>query len=300
MPTVRAYFEELLGRQAEMGVDPMECVASGAAIQAGVLTGDVGNIVLVDVTPLTLGVETLGGVATSLIARNTPIPVKQSEMFTTAADLQTSVTIHVFQGERPMAADNTSLGEFTLTGLPPAPRGIPKIEVTFDIDANGILDVTATDLATNRAQSIRITGSTRLVDTDKQRMITEAEQYAEADRKRREDAEKLNNADAICYQAEKTLADFGDTLTGDLRQRIDAALHQVREALTQRDAALATERAETLKRVLQEVGSSLYTQTTQAASPPHVGPGNGETRASDARPQGRVVDAEYHDAQRHT
>jgi molecular chaperone DnaK len=300
MPTVRAYFEEIFGRQAEMGLDPMECVASGAAIQAGVLTGDVGNIVLVDVTPLTLGVETLGGVATSLIARNTPIPVKQSEMFTTAADMQTSVTIHVFQGERPMAADNTSLGEFTLTGLPPAPRGIPKIEVTFDIDANGILDVTAKDTATNRSQSIRITGSTRLVDTEKQRMITEAEQYAEADRKRREDAEKLNNADAVCYQAEKTLADFGDQLTGDLRQRIDAALRAVREALTQRDAALATERAEMLKQVLQEVGSTLYTQTTQAEPQVHVGTGNGETRASGAGPQGRVVDAEYQDSPRHS
>jgi molecular chaperone DnaK len=208
------------------------------------------------------------------------------------------VTIHVFQGERPIATDNTSLGEFTLTGLPPAPRGIPKIEVTFDIDANGILDVTAKDIATNRSQSIRITGSTRLADTEKQRMITEAEQYAEADRKRREDAEQLNNADAICYQAEKTLVDFGDKLTGDLRQRIDAALHQVREALTQRDAALATERAETLKRVLQEVGGTLYTQATQAEPPPHAGTGNGQTGASSAGPQGRVVDAEYHETPR--
>jgi molecular chaperone DnaK len=296
MPTVRAYFEALLGRPAEMGLDPMECVASGAAIQAGVLTGDVGDIVLVDVTPLTLGVETLGGVATALITRNTPIPVKKSELFTTATDMQTSVIIHVCQGERPMATDNTSLGEFTLTGLPPAPRGIPKIEVTFDIDANGILDVTAKDTATNRSQSIRITGSTRLVDAEKQRMITEAEQYAEADRKRRQEAEQLNNADAICYQAEKTLADFGDKLTGDLRQRIDAALRSVREALTQRNAALATERAETLKRILQEVGGALYSQATQAG--PHVGPGNGATPAPGPGPQGRVVDAEYHDTAR--
>lgn len=160
MPAVRAYFEELFGRSAEMGVDPMECVACGAAIQAGVLTGEVGNIVLVDVTPLTLDVETLGGVATSLIARNTPIPVQRSEMFTTAADMQTNVTIHVFQGERPMAADNASLGEFVLAGLPPAPRGVPKIEVTFDIDANGILEVAAKDTATGKSLSIRITGST--------------------------------------------------------------------------------------------------------------------------------------------
>ena len=188
MPAVRAYFEDLFGRPAEMGVDPMECVACGAAIQAGVLTGEMGDIVLVDVTPLTLGVETLGGVATALIARNTPIPVKRSESFTTAADLQTSVTIHVFQGERPMAADNTSLGEFNLDGIPPAPRGVPRIEVTFDIDANGILDAAAKDTATGKSHSIRITGSTRLSEADKKRMIDEAKRYAEQDRKRREEA----------------------------------------------------------------------------------------------------------------
>ena len=167
------------------------------------LAGEVGDIVLVDVTPLTLGVETLGGVATPLIARNTPIPVKKSEIFTTAADMQTSVTIHVFQGERPMAADNTSLGEFNLDGLPPAPRGVPKIEVTFDIDSNGILNVSAKDTATGKSQSISITGSTRLSEDEKKRMVREAEQYAEQDKKRREEAEKLNAADATCYQAER-------------------------------------------------------------------------------------------------
>ena len=164
MPVVRKYFEGLFGREAEMGVDPMECVASGAAIQAGVLSGEVGDIVLVDVTPLTLGVETLGGVATALIARNTPIPVKHTETFTTAADMQTAVTIHVYQGERPMARDNASLGEFNLEGLAPAPRGVPKVDVTFDIDANGILNVTAKDQATGKSQSINITGSARLSD----------------------------------------------------------------------------------------------------------------------------------------
>lgn len=191
MPAVRAYFEEIFGRPAEMGVDPMECVASGAAIQAGVLSGEVGNIVLMDVTPLTLGGETLGRIATPLIARNTPIPVQKSELFTTAEDMQTSVAIHVFQGERPMSADNPSLGEFSLDGLPPAPLGVPKIEVAFDIDANGILSVSAKDTATGRSQSIRITGSTRLSEDQKQRMVADAERYAEADRKRREDAEKL-------------------------------------------------------------------------------------------------------------
>ena len=220
MPTVRAFFEELAGRKGETGIDPMECVAQGAAIQAGVLAGEVGNIVLVDVTPLTLGIETLGGVATPLIARNTPIPVKRSEIFTTAADMQTSVTIHVFQGERPMAPDNTSLGQFNLDGLPPAPRGVPKIEVAFDIDADGILNVTAKDMASEKSQSIRITGSTRLPEAEKQRMIDQAQRYAEEDKKRRETADKLNAADSICYQAERTLAEFGAKLPADLRGRV--------------------------------------------------------------------------------
>jgi molecular chaperone DnaK len=292
MPVVRAFFEEILGRAAEMGVDPMECVASGAAIQAGVLSGEVSDIVLVDVTPLTLGVETLGGVATALITRNTPIPVKHSEFFTTAADMQTSVTIHVFQGERPMAADNTSLGQFNLDGLPPAPRGVPKIEVTFDIDASGILSVAARDTATGRSQSIRITGSTRLAEQDKQRMIEEAERYAEADRKRREEAEQLNAADAVSYQAERTLADFGDKLTADLRQRLESALRDTREALSKRQAGRATECAEALKRVLQEAGGTLYTQATQAGPQPG-GSAASEGRPGGTGPPGRVVDAEY-------
>ena len=229
MPVVRSFFEEMFGRQAEMGVDPMECVASGAAIQAGVLTGEVSDIVLVDVTPLTLGVETLGGVATPLIARNTPVPVKKTENFTTAADLQTAVTIHVFQGERAMAADNVSLGEFNLDGIPPAPRGVPKIEVGFDIDANGILNVTAKDTATGKSQSVRISGSTRLAKEVKERMEREAETYAEADRKRREEAEVLNEADSLCYQAEKLLADFAQKLTAELKDRIEICQKYISE-----------------------------------------------------------------------
>jgi molecular chaperone DnaK len=295
MPAVRAFFEEMLGRRAEMGVDPMECVASGAAIQAGVLTGQMGEIVLVDVTPLTLGVETLGGIATPLIGRNTPIPVKRSEIFTTAADMQTSVTIHVFQGERPMAADNTGLGEFNLDGLPPAPRGVPKIEVTFDIDSNGILDVSAKDTATGKSQSIRITGSTRLSEGEKKRMVQKAERYAEEDRKRREQAEKLNAADSVCYQAEKMLKDFADKLGPDQRNRIESALREVRDALAKRDAAMATERSESLKRVLQEVGAGLYAQSAQAGPQPRpdVGASGGEARPTGSGPSGRVVDAEY-------
>jgi molecular chaperone DnaK len=283
MPVVRQFFEGLLRRKAEMGVDPMECVAAGAAIQAGVLSGEVKDIVLVDVTPLTLGVETLGGVATPLIARNTPVPVKKSEIFTTAADMQTSVTIHVFQGERPMSADNTGLGEFNLDGLAPAPRGMPKIEVTFDIDSNGILNVSARDTTTGRAQSIRISGSTRLAEDVKKRMVEEAERYAEADKKRREDADTLNAADAMCYQAEKTLADFAEKLTDELKGRIEAARRETREAIAKKDAALAKEKTEKLGALLKEAGAVIYAQQ----------PGAGVFRETKVPSGGRVVDADY-------
>jgi molecular chaperone DnaK len=296
MPPVRAYFEAMFGKKAELGVDPMECVASGAAIQAGVISGEVGNIVLVDVTPLTLGVETLGGVATPLLARNSPIPVKKTETFTTAADMQTTVTIHVVQGERPMAADNTALGTFNLDGLPPAPRGIPKIEVTFDIDANGILDVAAKDMATGRSQSIRITGSTRLPEDEKRRMVEEAEKYAQADKRRREEAERLNSADATCYQAEKLLADHGDKLGSELRANIEAALRETREALTRKDSALAAERQKKLEVALQEAGKALYAAAGQApgAQPAAAAGGAASAGAAGEAPGGaRVVDAEY-------
>jgi molecular chaperone DnaK len=299
MPAVRAFFEKVFGRSAEMGVDPMECVAHGAAIQAGVLAGEMGEIVLVDVTPLTLGVETLGGVATALIARNTPIPVKRAELFTTAADMQTAVTIHVFQGERPLATDNTSLGQFNLEGLPPAPRGVPQIDVTFDIDASGILDVSAKDRASGKSQSIRISGSTRLPESEKQRMVEQAERYAEEDHKRRVEADKLNAADAICYQAERTLADYGDKIAEDRRKEIEDILRETREALGKRDATVATMKAEALKAVLQEVGKTLYAEAPEGTPHPRpdVGPESGEARATGSGPGGRVVDAEYEEKQ---
>ncbi len=297
MPVVRAYFEELFDRQAEMGVDPMECVASGAAIQAGVLAGEVGDIVLVDVTPLTLGVETLGGIATALTARNTPVPVKRSEIFTTAADMQTSVTIHVFQGERAMASDNTSLGEFNLGGLPPAPRGIPKIEVTFDIDASGVLDVSAKDMATGKSQSVRISGSTRLPEAEKQRMVKEAERYAEDDRRRKEEAEKLNRAEATAYQAERMLADFAEKLTDESKRKLEAGLRTVREVVSKRDARLAIERADALEKDLKEAGAALYARATagpsSATGAPPPSAGVGEARPTGSGPRGKVVDAEY-------
>jgi len=252
---------------------------------------------------LTLGVETLGGVATPLITRNTPVPVKQTETFTTAADMQSSVTIHVFQGERPMSADNVSLGEFNLDGLPPAPRGVPKIEVTFDIDASGILNVTAKDTASGKSQSIRITGSTRLAEADKERMIKEAEQYAEADKKRREEVETLNEADSACYQAEKMLADFADKLTDDLKNRIQTAMRETREAFSRKDAAAASEKAEALRKLLKEAGAVIYSQTTSSGPyaetkfsgdnrPPPYEPSD-EARPSGSGPRGKVVDAEY-------
>jgi molecular chaperone DnaK len=214
--------------------------------------------------------------------------------------MQTSVTVHVFQGERPMAPDNTSLGQFNLDGLPPAPRGIPKIEVAFDIDADGILNVTAKDMASARSQSIRITGSTRLPEAEKQRMIDQAQRYAEQDRKRREDAEKLNNADSVCYQAERTLADFGSKLSDDQRRRVETALRETREALAKRDTALAAQKADALKVVLQEVGQTLYAQVQQPEPQrrPDVGTPTGEARPAGAAPGARVVDAEYREAGR--
>lgn len=302
MPVVRSYFESIFGRKAETGVDPMECVASGAAIQAGVLSGEVGDIVLVDVTPLTLGIETLGGVATSLITRNTPVPIKRSEVFTTAADMQSSVTVHVFQGERPMAGDNTSLGEFNLDGLPPAPRGVPKIEVTFDIDSSGVLDVTARDTASGKSQSIHISGSTRLSSAEKERMIKEAERYAAEDKKRREDAEKLNEADASGYQAEKLLADFGEKLTAEMRQGIENALRDSRDALSRHDVGQATERAENLRKLMKDAGAAIYARNSASQPPPgaaagsagaEAGGGSAETGGGSGPQQGKVVDAEF-------
>lgn len=296
MPVVRAYFEELLGKKAEGGVDPMECVASGAAIQAGVLSGEVGDIVLVDVTPLTLGIETLGGVVTPLIGRNSPIPVKHTETFTTAADMQTSVTVHVVQGERPMASDNSSLGQFNLDGLAPAPRGMPKIDVTFDIDASGILNVTAKDIATNKSQSIKITASTRLSNEEKEKMVQEAEKYADDDKKRKDTADKLNAADAICYEAERMLADYSDKIEGELKSQIESKLKETKEAIASADVALSAERSEALKELLKQAGSSIYSQAQgqqTAGGSDHQQQHNAQNGED---PYEHVVDADFHES----
>jgi molecular chaperone DnaK len=264
MPIVQRFVEEIMGKKVERGVDPMECVAMGAAIQAGVIAGELKDILLLDVTPLTLGIETLGGLFTPLIPRNTTIPTRRSQIFTTASDFQTAVTIHVLQGERPMAADNVSLGRFDLVGIPPAPRGVPQIEVTFDIDANGILKVTARDLATGKEQAIRITAPTKLSREEIERMVKEAEQFAEHDRRRREEAELRNEADSLAYTAEKTVKELGEKLSEEERKGVEKAVGELREALAGKEVAKIREKMEALKRVLGEATSRIYRSSGKA------------------------------------
>jgi len=248
MPMIQELVRRLTGKEPNKEVHPDEVVAVGAAIQAGVLAGTVREVVLLDVTPLSLGVETLGGVMTPLIPRNTTIPTRKSEVFTTAADGQTQVEIHVLQGERQMARDNRTLGRFILDGLPPAPRGVPKIEVTFDIDANGILDAKAKDTATSREQSIKITGTSTLAKDDVEKMVKEAERYAEEDKRRREVAETRNRGDSLAYQTERMLREVGDKISADERQKVEAKLKDLKDALSGEDVARATPLGERSRR----------------------------------------------------
>jgi molecular chaperone DnaK len=260
MPYVQRFVEQLMGKPAERGVDPMECVAIGAAIQGAVLTGEVRDLLLLDVTPLSLGVETLGHVSTRILEKNTTIPTRRSQIFTTAADFQTAVTIHVLQGERPMASDNISLGMFNLEGIPPAPRGVPQIEVTFDIDANGILNVTAKDLGTSKEAKITITASTKLSKEEKDRLIKEAEQFVEQDKRKREEAEMRNNADNLVYTAEKTKKDLQEKLTQDQKNKIDASVSALKDALAGTNLEEIKAKSDELMKVLQEVGTVIYQQ----------------------------------------
>jgi molecular chaperone DnaK len=260
MPLVQKFVEQIMGKTVERGVDPMECVAVGAAIQAAVITGEVRDLLLVDITPVSLGVETLGGIFTRLIDKNTTIPTKKSQVFTTAADFQTAVTIHVLQGERAMVTDNVSLGMFNLVDIPPAPRGVPQIEVTFDIDANGILNVTAKDLGTGKQAKITITASTKLSKEEKERLVKEAEQFSEQDKKKREEAELRNNADSLIYTAEKTKKDLADKLTQEQTGKIDTAVAALKDALASNDMAQVKARSEALQKILQEVGTVIYQQ----------------------------------------
>src|SRR3990172_1775872 len=250
MPLVRKVVEDIMGRQAERGGGPMEGVAVGAAIQGAVLAGEVKDILLLDVTPLSLGVETLGGVHTKVIERNTTIPTKRSQVFSTAADSQTTVTIHVLQGERAMAEDNISLGHFNLTGIPPAPRGVPQIEVTFDIDANGMLNVNAKDLATSKENKITITASTKLDQTQKEKMVREAEQFGEQDRKRREEVELRNAAESMLYTAEKTKEELKDKITKEQTEAIDKAAGVLRAAMGGKESDKIKQASDELSRVL--------------------------------------------------
>jgi molecular chaperone DnaK len=260
MPAVQEAVRRLFGKEPHKGVNPDEVVAIGAAIQAGVLGGEVKDILLLDVTPLTLSVETLGGVASPMIERNTTIPTRKSQIFSTASDNQSQVEIHVVQGERPMAADNKSLGRFILDGIPPAPRGVPQIEVTFDIDANGILKVTAVDKATGRSQHITITASSGLSEEEIERMRKEAEMHAEEDRRRKELVEARNNADGAIYTAEKSLRDLGDKVPSDLKSKVEEKVAEVRRVMEREDASAIRRETEELTRLIQQIGTAAYQQ----------------------------------------
>jgi molecular chaperone DnaK len=266
MPLVQRFVEQILGKAPERGLDPMECVAVGASIQAAVITGEVKDLLLLDVTPLSLGVETLGGVFTKIIEKNTTIPTKGKQVFTTAADFQTAVTIHVLQGERAMAGDNVSLGMFNLVDLPPAPRGVPQIEVTFDIDANGIINVTAKDLGTGKEAKIRITASTKLSKEEKERLIKDAEQYSEQDRKKREEAEMRNNADSLIYTADKTKKDLAGKITAEQTSKVDAAVAALKDALASGEMTQVKAKSDELQKVLQEIGTAVYQQAAAEAA----------------------------------
>jgi molecular chaperone DnaK len=267
MPAVQEAVRRLFNKEPHKGVNPDEVVAIGAAIQAGVLGGEVKDILLLDVTPLSLSVETLGGVATPMIERNTTIPTRKSQIYSTASDSQSQVEIHVVQGERPMAGDNKSLGRFILDGIPPAPRGIPQIEVTFDIDANGILKVTAQDKATSRSQHITITASSGLNDAEVERMRKEAEAHAEEDRRRKEMVEARNNADNAVYTSEKALRDLGDKVPAEMRSDVESHVAKVREAMNRDNPEELRSETDALMQVVQGLGAAAYQQQGPGPQP---------------------------------
>jgi len=291
-PAVQEAIRNILGKEPHKGINPDECVAVGAAIQAGVLAGEVKDILLLDVTPLSLGIETLGNVFTRLIERNTTIPTSKSQIFSTAADGQTTVEIHVLQGERPMASDNKTLGKFLLTGIPPAPRGVPQIEVKFDIDVNGIVNVSAKDLGTSKAQSITITGTSSLSEEEIKRMVREAEQKAEEDRRRKEEADLRNQADSMIYQAEKTIKDLGDKAEQSKIEQVNKAVTELREALQGTDLELIRQKMNNLTTPLYEMSAAMYQQQTENAQQAQPGFEQGQTAGSEEKEE-KVVDADY-------
>jgi len=287
MPIVQKFVEDYVGKKAEGGVDPMECVAMGAAIQAGVLAGEVKDILLLDVTPLTLGIETLGHVMTKLIDRNTTIPTRKSQIFSTAADNQTTVEIHVLQGERAMSYDNVTLGRFNLVGVPPAPRGIPQIEVTFDIDANGILHVTAKDLGTGKEQKMTITAPLKMASDEIDRKIKDAEKFADEDKKRKEKVELLNQADTLIYTTEKTLKELGDKVSDDQKQKAQKAVEDLREAVKSDEESRIKSAIEDLTKEMHAISTILYQQQAQQQGP------QGEEGQKEEKKDEKVTDAEY-------
>lgn len=291
-PAVQEAIRKILGKEPHKGINPDECVAVGAAIQAGVLAGEVKDVLLLDVTPLSLGIETLGNVFTKLIERNTTIPTSKSQVFSTAADGQTTVEIHVLQGERPMAHDNKTLGRFLLTGIPPAPRGVPQIEVKFDIDVNGIVNVSAKDLGTGKAQSITITGSSSLSEEEIRKMVKEAEQKAEEDRRRKEEADLRNQADSMIYQAEKTIKDLGDKADQNKVKQVNNAVTALQEALKGTDLGLIKQKMNDLTTPLYEMSEAMYKQQAQQTQQTQQGPGQDQTKESEKKKE-NVVDADY-------
>jgi molecular chaperone DnaK len=291
IPAVQDLVKRILGKDPNQTVNPDEVVAVGAAIQAGVLAGEVKDILLLDVTPLSLGVETLGGVMTKIIPRNTTIPTKKSEVFSTAADGQTNVEIHILQGEREMSSDNKSLGTFRLDGIPPAPRGVPQIEVTFDIDANGILNVKARDKGTGKEQSISITGASTLPKDEVDRMVNEAERNADSDRERRERIDLKNQADSLSYQAEKQMSELGDKVSAEDKAKVDGMIKDLRDAVTQEDFDKIKSLSSELQQTLYTIGSNLY-QNAGGATPPEDGP-SGDGPSDSTGGGDDVIDAEF-------
>ena len=292
IPAVQAAVQKVTGKEPFKGINPDECVAVGASIQAGVLTGEVNDVLLLDVTPLSLSIETLGGVATKLIERNTTIPTKKSQIFSTAADNQTAVDVHVMQGEREMAADNITLGRFQLTGIAPAPRGIPQIEVTFDIDANGIVNVSAKDLGTGKEQQITITSSTKLSEDEINAKIKEAEQYAEEDKKKKEEVEVKNQAEGILFETEKQMNELGDKVTADEKAKVDAAREDLKKAVEANDVEDTKTKIEALTQAFYPISSRIYQEAQAQAGAAGAGE-QAQDGGQSAGPGGNTVDADY-------